>query len=67
MTKNKEIFKELSQGLTAIKNYNGDLSDVGNEVGILIAKYLDDELGYDLEGFIAGVRHGVSLMDGTHG
>jgi len=45
-------------------NYHGDLSDIGNEIGIVIAKYFDED--NSIEDFIMGVKHGVSLTDGTH-
>jgi hypothetical protein len=45
-------------------NYCGDLSDIGNEIGIVLGKYLttNDELS----DFISGVNHGISLSNGTH-
>jgi hypothetical protein len=44
-----------------------DLSDLGNEIGISIGKYVNEaKIGYELDSFIAGVKHGVSLIDGTH-
>jgi hypothetical protein len=52
-------------------NYNsGDLTDIGNEIGVAIGKYTieenaeDDAL--DVESFICGLKHGISLIDGTH-
>lgn len=64
----KKISTELSDRLSNLPYQNGDLSDIGNEIGIIIAKYFNDkELGYDLGGFIHGVKHGVSITDGTHG
>ena len=45
-------------------NYKGDLSDIGNEIGIVIAKYFDEENKVD--DFIHGLKHGISLTDGTH-
>ena len=65
MTKFEKINKEISDKLSNLKYKNGDLSDIGNEIGIIIAKYFDDV--NDLDGFIFGVKHGVSLTDGTHG
>jgi len=44
-----------------------DIGDLGNEIGIVIAKYLSNESGNELWDFIAGIEHGVSLEDGTHG
>jgi hypothetical protein len=46
-------------------NYAGDLSDVGNEIGIVIAKFFDEE--NTVNDFISGLKHGISLTDGTHG
>lgn len=48
----------------ASNNYEGDISDIGNEIGIVIGKYLDKD--NTIEDFIHGVRHGVSLTNGTH-
>jgi hypothetical protein len=48
-------------------NYQGDLSDIGNEIGIAIGKYIhEDSSGWGLDDFIHGVKHGISLTDGTH-
>lgn len=44
--------------------YDGDLSDIGNEIGIVIGQHLDDE--NTLNDFIMGLKHGISLADGTH-
>ena len=43
---------------------NGDLSDVGNEIGIVLGRYIDKER--DLKDFIQGLRHGISLTNGEH-
>jgi hypothetical protein len=68
MTEFKKILKELSDSLSNVKYNYGDLSDIGNEIGVIIGKHITNkELGYDLESFIDGVKHGVSLSDGTHG
>ena len=41
-----------------------DLSDIGNVIGIVIGKYIDNK--NTIEDFICGLRHGVSLVDSTH-
>jgi len=47
--------------------YVGDLSDIGNEIGIILGNYINEnEMGYELESFIHGLKHGISLTDGTH-
>jgi len=55
----KKIIEQLDNA-----RYEGDLSDVGNEIGIVIAEYFDEE--NTVEDFIHGLKHGISLTDGTH-
>ena len=43
-----------------------DLSDLGNEIGIAIQPYIEDEMGFNIDNFIDGLKHGISLGDGTH-
>lgn len=59
------ITKDVASHLLS-NNPKGDISDFGNEIGIVLAKYISDKTGYELESFISGVKHGVSLMKGTH-
>jgi hypothetical protein len=62
-----ENFNKVKQGIIyQLSNvgYDGDLSDIGNEIGIVIAKYFDEE--NTVEDFIHGLKHGISLTDGTH-
>lgn len=64
----KEVCTELSQRLSNIPYDNGDMSDVGNEIGIIIAKYFNNGgNGWDVDSFITGLRHGISLTDESHG
>ena len=65
---NMEIIRQLTKANSTYPANMGDLSDVGNEIGIIIAKYFDDEDGgFDKESFLSGLNHGISLTDGTHG
>lgn len=65
MEKFSKIINEIDMQLSiASNNYEGDISDIGNEIGIVIGKYLDKD--NTIEDFIHGVRHGVSLTNGTH-
>jgi hypothetical protein len=62
------IKKDVKTQLDKI-DYQGDLSDIGNEIGIAIGKYVHEEesdSGWDLSDFIHGVKHGISLAKGTH-
>lgn len=44
-----------------------DLSDLGNEIGIVVGNYISDKMGYEKDDFIHGIKHGISISDGTHG
>jgi len=67
MTDFKKILTELSEKLTNVSYDNGDLSDVGNEIGIIVGEWIDEnKMGYEKDSFISGIRHGISLTDGTH-
>lgn len=63
-----DIIGDLAESLKYSKLQNGcDLSDIGNEIGLAIGKYIEkDKLGYEIESLIAGIKHGVNLVDGTH-
>jgi hypothetical protein len=54
--------KEQSQRIS----YDGDISDLGNELGIIIGYRYKDINGDDIESLINGIRHGISLTNGTH-
>jgi len=64
----KELIENLKNGLDKLPN-GSDLSDVGNIIGIIVAEYvkkgntLND---CDFEDFNNGLKHGLSLVDGTH-
>lgn len=69
MEKDKE-FKQIKYDIMNQlydANYTGDLSDIGNEIGTAIAKYISkNKMGFELDSFINGVKHGISLENGTH-
>ena len=66
MTKFEKVKKKIIDQLNNVE-YEGDLSDIGNEIGIAIGEFVTkDEMGYEVDDFIHGVKHGVSLIDGTH-
>lgn len=67
MMKFESIKDEIISNLKEMK-YSGDLSDIGNEIGIVIGKYINNkDMGYNLDNFNHGVKHGISLANGTHG
>jgi len=61
----KEIIEKIIEQLTDIK-YTGDIGDIGNEIGIAIKSYIDEKKeGYELDSFLWGVKHGISLNNNT--
>ena len=55
--------------LENIQWQEGDIGDIGNEVGIAIAEVIKNDgadMDEKIQEFISGLRHGVSLVDGTH-
>jgi len=62
----KKTTNKISEHLNNLKNYNGDISDIGNEVGHAIGKILENMTEDEINSFITGFKHGVSLTNGTH-
>jgi len=62
----QEVLNKLGAGLTKVPYQNGDLSDVGNEVGFILGSILPKMNEEEIRDFIMGFRHGVSLTNGTH-
>ena len=46
--------------------YEGDLSDCGNEIGNMVGSKYKNMTEGEIEDFITGIRHGISLTNGTH-
>jgi hypothetical protein len=46
--------------------YIGDISDLGNEIGVTVGHTYKDMTEEEIGDFISGFRHGVSLTNGTH-
>jgi len=46
--------------------YEGDISDLGNEIGYCVGLCIDDMNDAQIKDFIHGIRHGISLTNGTH-
>jgi len=60
----KKAAISLAKHLENVPYDNGDLSDLGNEIGISIGALIrDDE---DLKDLVTGIKHGISLTNGTH-
>jgi hypothetical protein len=63
-----EVANELITHFHSVNLKPGcDLSDIGNEIGIALGKTVnEDKLGYEIDSLIAGIKHGISLRNGTH-
>ena len=60
----REVLFNIAERVSKVENVVQDISDVGNEIGIAIGKYINNE--EDKKDFIRGIEHGISLIDGTH-
>ncbi|MCF6185753.1 MAG: hypothetical protein L3J56_14235 [Bacteroidales bacterium] len=60
----KIIIDEIITSLEKITAPVLDISDVGNEIGIAVGKFIKTD--NDKKEFIRGIEHGISLIDGTH-
>ena len=45
---------------------NCDLSDCGNEIGLIVGGNYPNMTAGEIDDFIIGFRHGISLTNGTH-
>lgn len=64
----KEIAKELIasiEGTLELGVYNSaDLSDIGNEIGLIIGKHINEKrMGYEYSSLIHGINHGIDLYE----
>jgi hypothetical protein len=66
MKRNNELKKELVeiiQTWNAIENRQEDLSDLGNNIGMVVGKYFKKKKwGFQKDSFLHGINHGLSLM-----
>ncbi len=62
----KRVSKSISDHISNLKYDNGDLSDIGNEIGFSIGQSLKNMSQDEIDDFISGFKHGVSLTNGTH-
>lgn len=60
-----QIALSLSEKCFSVK-YKGDIADLGNEIGFVVGKVVKDMTEGEIVDFIHGLRHGISLTNGTH-
>jgi len=59
------IFQELESRKSELI-YQGDISDCGNEIGIVVGNLYPNLTEDEISDFIHGIRHGISLTNGSH-
>ena len=64
-TKLNYIANTLKEAVNRME-YTGDMSDLGNEIGITVGNAYENMTEENINDFISGFRHGVSLTNGTH-
>jgi hypothetical protein len=64
-TKLNYIANTLKEAVNRME-YIGDISDLGNEIGITVGNAYENMTEENINDFISGFRHGVSLTNGTH-
>jgi hypothetical protein len=64
-TKLNYIANTLKEGANRME-YTGDISDLGNEIGVTVGHAYKNMTEENINDFIFGFRHGVSLTNGTH-
>lgn len=62
----KELRDAVSLALSTVSYGKGDLSDLGNEIGITVGTHITEMTENNISQFISGFRHGVSLTNNTH-
>ena len=62
----QKILRNIIYELSNLPYDKGDISDIGNEVGIAIGTILSDISEEEINDFVSGVRHGISLINGTY-
>jgi len=64
----KTIVEEITLNLNSRIKYGGDLSDIGNCIGVIMGVHIDENReGFGYHDFINGLDHGIALAgDGRH-
>jgi hypothetical protein len=61
-----DVLSGITESLTEAKCCNGGISDVGNEVGYAVGKMIENMTQSEINNFILGFLHGISLTNGIH-
>lgn len=61
-----EVLEQINKNFKEIHYKNGDISDLGNEIGFAIGNVLPNLKEEEIKDLIFGLKHGISLTNGTH-
>ena len=62
----RKTITDICVKLPAIPYDNGDISDIGNEIGLAVGYHIENMTQEEINDLISGIRHGISLTNGTH-
>jgi len=62
----QDISQTISKRLSEINYENGDISDLGNELGIALGSHFENLSEIEISMLVSGLRHGISLTNETH-
>lgn len=62
----EEVLEQIVNNFKEIKYNNGDISDLGNEIGYAVGISLPNLNEQEIKDLIFGIKHGISLTNGTH-
>ena len=60
------VANSLKESSNIMEEYIGDLYDLGNEIGLVVGSRYDNMTDEDIKDLIRGIKHGISLTNGTH-
>lgn len=60
------VIEELKKRLDGL-HHSADYSDIGSVVGMVIFGHKSGAMGFDVEDFLSGFEHGLSIAGNTHG
>lgn len=61
-----EIKSGIEKRIEEIKYKEADISDLGNEIGIIVGNSIENMKESQISDFVHGLKHGISLTNGTH-
>lgn len=64
MSEFTHILNQIKEHVEKVQYENGDLSDIGNELGVVLGRYIETE--EEFKDLVTGLRHGISSINGIY-